>query len=133
MREIAKYTGFGLATLFVAWWSYHELLGFSASLAVPEFMLVHYKAYGVDHRYEFLFMFLTWYLPYALVAALVTFGVSKYVRAWFVPVLYLLVLIYLRGFNYGFWYWLSMVALVLSTTSLILVYILRRQSVKATT
>lgn len=103
-----------LLSIVVAWWSYHWLLDWSVSLPIPDRIMSYYKEIGgPDPVVEYLIHFLTWYLPYALVALLVSVAVFKWGHPIAVLAAYLIVLLYLRGINYGFYHWLSQFLLVI--------------------
>ena len=103
-RNFFKNIVFGLVTLALAWYSYHFFLGWSASLPPWEASLESSAKLGyTDQRYEFVFFCLTFYLPFAVLSAIITYIVSRQGNVWVVPICYALVLYSSRHLNFYSW------------------------------
>ena len=92
---------------------YFQVVGFSAALPLPEFMLEYAKVHGsASALYDWSFYFLTLSVPFAVYSLAVHLISFKWLPYWVSSLGIFVAMFYVRGFHYGFVHWLSMLILI---------------------
>ena len=100
--------------------AYYEILGFSIAMPYPEFMesQINQDTALLHGIYHWIFVFITISVPFALISALTSYTLGRWLIWWLIPAAIVIGLFPFRAFAYTFWYWLSLVAVAIAVSYL---------------